>query len=452
MGKNELFGNEYKECSIDHLNIQCSKMPKMAIMIRTAHSKTVAHPPATYNSAPPFFQPRLTVNTPGDAYEQEADALADQVMQMRNGDAPVVQRMTMSSIGKVQRQCATCAAEDQEELQRKETCVNDVGGHAAPPIVSDVLSSGGGQAMDGGTRQFMESRFGQDFRQVRIHTDSRAAESASAIQARAYTSGRDIVFGQGEYQPSNDEGKRLLAHELVHVGQQKGESKIQRAINEGDISAGTQQFSTNCGWIDWPHADPRNVGRIVADVRRARAGTVIIAEWPGRGHHAWLTVEILANMNEQNETLQNSVALGIYQELARVFEQVQSDVDYLTFSLRRSSFSIEDLPSDQIAFYMHLRGFTQNSPELRTAVCRLCWCWNRRSSLQRFQHDRDRGYLDNYNYQFQSSGNYRAGRWPTEFEVIRPEQAGTYWRVSERRSGGLWGTTSDRGILPAGVE
>jgi len=74
--------------------------------------------------------------------------------------------------------------------------------------------------MDTGTQQFMESRFGQDFGQVRIHTDGRAAESASAIQARAYTSGRDVVFGEGEYQPSSESGRRLLAHELAHVGQQ----------------------------------------------------------------------------------------------------------------------------------------------------------------------------------------------------------------------------------------
>ncbi len=103
---------------------------------------------------------------------------------------------------------------------RKENGGGDASGKTAPAIVSDVLSSGSGQPMDGGTRQFMESRFGQDFSQVRIHTDSRAAESVSAIQARAYTSGRNVVFGSGEYQPGNERGQRLLAHELVHTIQQ----------------------------------------------------------------------------------------------------------------------------------------------------------------------------------------------------------------------------------------
>jgi hypothetical protein len=174
---------------------------------------------ATKHIPTPFFQPKLTVNTPGDAYEQEADQVADQVMRMQAGDAPIIQRIPLTSVGDVQRQCAACEQEE-EQAQRKETGSDSAGGKAAPGIVSDVLSSGGGEAMDTSTRQFMESRFSQDFSNIRIHTDSRAAESATAIQAKAYTSGRDIVFGQGQYQPESSSGKRLLAHELAHVGQQ----------------------------------------------------------------------------------------------------------------------------------------------------------------------------------------------------------------------------------------
>lgn len=189
----------------------------------------------------PFFQAKLTVNTPGDAYEQEADRIADQVVQ-RPAPAPSAIHQASSSpsffspsVGSVQRKCAACEHEEKEKqgIQRKEGSaaspspsaigsMGDASGKAVPSIVSDVLSSGGGQPMESSTRQFMESRFGQDFSQVRIHTDSRAAESASAIQARAYTSGRDVVFGVGEYQPGSERGRRLLAHELVHVGQQGG--------------------------------------------------------------------------------------------------------------------------------------------------------------------------------------------------------------------------------------
>lgn len=88
-----------------------------------------------------------------------------------------------------------------------------------PPVVQSVISSGG-QALEPGLRAQMESCFGQDFGQVRVHTDGRAADSAEAVSAKAYTVGRDVVFGQGRYAPDTSEGERLLAHELAHVVQQ----------------------------------------------------------------------------------------------------------------------------------------------------------------------------------------------------------------------------------------
>ncbi|MCP4307278.1 MAG: DUF4157 domain-containing protein, partial [bacterium] len=66
----------------------------------------------------------------------------------------------------------------------------------------------------------MESRLGQDFGQVRVHTNGQAAQSAVAVQARAYTVGQDIVFGAGQYAPDARDGRKLLAHELTHVIQQ----------------------------------------------------------------------------------------------------------------------------------------------------------------------------------------------------------------------------------------
>ena len=78
----------------------------------------------------------------------------------------------------------------------------------------------GGQPLSAPLRAFFESRLGRDLGNVRIHTDARAARAAREIDARAYTLGRDVVFGAGEYQPDTDSGRRLLAHELVHVVQQ----------------------------------------------------------------------------------------------------------------------------------------------------------------------------------------------------------------------------------------
>jgi hypothetical protein len=88
-----------------------------------------------------------------------------------------------------------------------------------PDIVYDVLKSSG-QPLDRDTREFMEQRFNHDFSAVRVHTDARAAESARAVNARAYTVGSHIAFSGSAYEPGEN-GRRLLAHELAHVVQQK---------------------------------------------------------------------------------------------------------------------------------------------------------------------------------------------------------------------------------------
>jgi outer membrane protein OmpA-like peptidoglycan-associated protein len=90
----------------------------------------------------------------------------------------------------------------------------------APPVVHDVLRCAG-KPLDAETQQTMSTRFGQDFSQVRVHSDPQAAESARAIGARAYTVGPNIVFGAGRYQPGSPAGRQLLAHELTHVRQQR---------------------------------------------------------------------------------------------------------------------------------------------------------------------------------------------------------------------------------------
>src|SRR5204863_9380471 len=87
--------------------------------------------------------------------------------------------------------------------------------------VKDVVDSGGGKPLDRDTRGFMESRLGADFSDVRVHTDARASESAQSVQAHAYTLGSDVVFQSGKYAPQSDSGKRMLAHELTHVVQQR---------------------------------------------------------------------------------------------------------------------------------------------------------------------------------------------------------------------------------------
>ena len=116
-------------------------------------------------------------------------------------------------------ECEECRKTREGLLQRSAVTAAPV--NAVPPIVYEVLSSPG-QPLDTGTRAFIEPRFGHDFSQVRVHTDAKAAESARAVNALAYTVGRDVVFGEGQYEPGTGEGRRLLAHELTHVVQQAG--------------------------------------------------------------------------------------------------------------------------------------------------------------------------------------------------------------------------------------
>lgn len=142
------------------------------------------------------IQTKLAINRPGDAYEQEADRVAEQVMRMPEAGASPPASHSMQG-----QESAAPASPD------------------APQIVSDVVSETG-RPLEPPVRSFMEPRFGQDFSHVQIHTGSRAAESARAVNATAYTVGRHVVFGEGAYRPETDAGRRLIAHELTHVGQQ----------------------------------------------------------------------------------------------------------------------------------------------------------------------------------------------------------------------------------------
>jgi len=94
---------------------------------------------------------------------------------------------------------------------------------AAPEVVGSVLSSSG-TALDAGVRASFESKLGLDFSHVRIHADARSAESARALDAAAYTVGRHVVFGAGQYAPGSEAGQELIAHELAHVAQQPSKS------------------------------------------------------------------------------------------------------------------------------------------------------------------------------------------------------------------------------------
>ena len=177
-----------------------------------------------------LLQKKLTVNQPGDVYEQEADRVAEHVMRMPDpatsctspslasmNSRPRLQRCSCGAASGSGGECEECKSKSMG-LQRSSTAASP---HAeAPPIVHQVLRSPG-QPLDHGTRSFMEPRFGTDFSDVRVHTGTKAGESARAVNALAYTVGNNIVFRPGQYTPSTQFGNKLIAHELSHVIQQR---------------------------------------------------------------------------------------------------------------------------------------------------------------------------------------------------------------------------------------
>jgi hypothetical protein len=162
------------------------------------------------------IQPKLTINQHNDIYEQEADSVADAVMRMTSLD---IQTKPLSISG-LQRKCAHCE-EEERNMQRKGFSNEATEDNELENYVGNF--SNGGQSLPEDVRSFYEPRFGYDFSNVRVHTDSVAAKSAQSINALAYTSGNDIVFNEGQYSPRTDGGKKLLAHELTHVVQQQSD-------------------------------------------------------------------------------------------------------------------------------------------------------------------------------------------------------------------------------------
>lgn len=201
----------------------------------------------------PFIQPKLTIGCPDDKYEREADRVAEKVMRMPAPESNSVVG-AQSQIPQIQRRYANC--EEGKMLQAKE--MSGATPEVTPAIASRIQSlQSSGQPLSIPTRNFFEPRFGQDFSHVRVHND----DSAKALRARAYTIGNHIVFGSSQYAPKTTEGKRLLAHELTHIVQQKStDNQIQRwAISGNTATANSPDDvlwglarSVGASGYDWP--------------------------------------------------------------------------------------------------------------------------------------------------------------------------------------------------------
>ncbi|MGB0562048.1 MAG: eCIS core domain-containing protein [Spirulinaceae cyanobacterium] len=191
--------------------------------------------------------PKLTIGAVGDKYEQEADAVAAQVVKQLNNPAPApVQRQERDEDELLQKKplmpqiqrTEGYEDEEEEEIRMKPAAVQlksmSTGGAASPELEQSIQHERGkGQPLAETVRQPMENAFGADFGGVRIHTNNTADQLNQSIQAKAFTTGQDVFFRQGAYAPESKGGQELLAHELTHVVQQS-DGMVQRSLKTGD--------------------------------------------------------------------------------------------------------------------------------------------------------------------------------------------------------------------------
>jgi hypothetical protein len=170
------------------------------------------------------------VNAPGDAFEQAADAVADQVLRM-------------SDLGSHEHHEASSSANAAGSRRPVRPRIQRLpsGQRGCDKVAFDLAADlGSGRPLDSASRAYFEPRFGHDFGQVRVHDGPEAAKAAAAVGARAFTLGRDVVFANGENNPRSKAGKRLLAHELTHVVQQDRAGANRGMVQRQQIEAGAE--------------------------------------------------------------------------------------------------------------------------------------------------------------------------------------------------------------------
>lgn len=192
-------------------------------------------------------QAKLTVNPPDDIYEKEADRMAETVtgtsgsrVQRQLEEEELAQPKLASDQpqAELQRQ-----EEEPEEEEEEEPEVQAKAASGQVPEVSEDVETrigaarGSGQELPDSLRASIEPQFGRDFSDVRVHTDSEANDLSQQLGARAFTTGQDIFFRSGDYQPESEGGRKLIGHEVTHVVQQGG-APISRKAVETEEKAG----------------------------------------------------------------------------------------------------------------------------------------------------------------------------------------------------------------------
>ncbi len=234
------------------------------------------------------LQAKLTVSNPGDVYEREADRVAQMIT--RSGDtqlrrqAEEEEEIQMQPADEEKEIQAQRQAEEEEpvqakatpEMQRQELPEEELQAQLTENQAATVRQSletrinnkrGNGHPLSDNVREPMEQAFRTDFSEVRVHTDSEADALNQQLSAKAFTTGQDVFFREGEYSPGSSSGRALIAHELTHVVQQRGGQL------HGDVQSQTETELT-CNLSKSPSdVIQRNNDLLNPDVWQAESGS-----------------------------------------------------------------------------------------------------------------------------------------------------------------------------------
>ncbi|HIH74599.1 MAG TPA: DUF4157 domain-containing protein [Methanosarcina sp.] len=202
------------------------------------------------------LQAKLRIGQPDDIYEQEADRVAEQVMRMPGPQVSEGRQVRMKTSNHIlnnslQLRCPKCIKNNPKKEEEEGTLQKKKGSspifEGTPELEFDISNSrSGGQPLTESVRAFYEPRFGHDFSQVRVHTDSKAVQMNRDLQAQAFTYKKDIYYGGGKAPDKNE----LTAHELTHVVQQSAESNYQTTIEPKNNEHKQTAYSTARGSIN----------------------------------------------------------------------------------------------------------------------------------------------------------------------------------------------------------
>jgi len=187
-------------------------------------------------SQPPLVQAKLTINQPNDRYELEADRVADEVVSRINAPhRKAVQHQQLFEESEEHIQMKPLAQQIHSFSEQNFTAGGETG--ITPNLEMSIRQAqGDGNFLPEQVREPIEQVFGTDFSKVRIHTDAVSHRQNQALKANAFTTGQDIFFREGAYNPGNNQGRELLAHELTHVMQQKKSKSSTKIIQLSPIT------------------------------------------------------------------------------------------------------------------------------------------------------------------------------------------------------------------------